>query len=62
MLRSLALAGRRFETWPEIVAAVEAATGDWNAHTHPFVWGRRQRHPTPPCSHRYSFPVKVLRI
>jgi hypothetical protein len=44
ILRSLALKGKRFETWKEICAAVEAATGDWNAHRHPFVWGRRQRH------------------
>ena len=43
-LRSLALKGRRFETWEEIVQAVEAATVYWNAHRHPFVWGRRRRH------------------
>ena len=47
VLRSLALKGRRFETWPEVVAAVEAATAYWNAHKHPFVWGRRRRHRTP---------------
>jgi transposase len=47
VLRSLALKGRRFETWPEVVAAVEAATTYWNAHKHPFVWGRRRRHRTP---------------
>ena len=35
-LRSLALKGRRFETWE--------ATAYWNAHRHPFVWGRRRRH------------------
>jgi transposase len=44
ILRSLALKGRRFESWEEIVAAVEAATAYWNAHRHPFVWGRRRRH------------------
>ena len=44
ILRSLALKGRRFESWEEIVAAVAAATGYWNAHRHPFVWGRRRRH------------------
>jgi transposase len=44
ILRSLALKGRRFETWEEICAAVEAATRYWNAHCHPFVWGRRRRH------------------
>ena len=44
ILRSLALKGNRFETWEEICAAVAAATGYWNAHRHPFVWGRRRRH------------------
>jgi hypothetical protein len=44
ILRSLALHGRRFETWAEICQAVQAATAYWNAHKHPFVWGRRRRH------------------
>jgi transposase len=44
VLRSLALKGRRFESWQEICQAVERATGYWNAHRHPFVWGRRRRH------------------
>lgn len=44
MLRSLALKGRRFETWEEIVKAVEAATAYWNQHRHPYIWGRRRRH------------------
>ncbi|WZO97177.1 IS630 family transposase [Isosphaeraceae bacterium EP7] len=44
VLRSLALKGRRFETWEEICQAVERATAYWNAHRHPFVWGRRRRH------------------
>jgi len=44
ILRSLALKGRRFETWAEICQAVERATTYWNAHKHPFVWGRRRRH------------------
>lgn len=43
-LRSLALKGRRFETWDEVVAAIEQATAYWNKHRHPFVWGRRRRH------------------
>jgi transposase len=43
-LRSLALKGRRFETWEEVCQAVEAGTRYWNAHRHPFVWGRRRRH------------------
>jgi transposase len=44
ILRSLALKGRRFETWEQICQAVEASTAYWNAHRHPFVWGRRRRH------------------
>lgn len=44
VLRSLALKGRRFETWDEIERAVDAATAYWNQHRHPFVWGRRRRH------------------
>jgi transposase len=44
ILRSLALKGRRFENWTEIVQAVEKATAYWNAHCHPFIWGRRRRH------------------
>jgi hypothetical protein len=43
VLRSLALKGRRFETWPAICEAVEQATTYWNQHRHPFVWGRRRR-------------------
>jgi transposase len=43
-LRSLALKGRRFQTWQEVVEAVQKATAYWNAHKHPFVWGRRRRH------------------
>ena len=44
ILRSLALKGRRFEAWPEIEEAVRRATAYWNAHKHPFLWGRRRRH------------------
>ena len=47
ILRSLALKGRRFEAWPEIEEAVRYATAYWNAHKHPFIWGRRRRHRTP---------------
>jgi len=43
-LRSLALKGRRFATWEQICDAVREATAYWNAHKHPFVWGRRRRH------------------
>jgi transposase len=43
-LKSLALKGRRFDTWKEIEEAVQKATAYWNAHKHPYVWGRRRRH------------------
>jgi len=43
-LRSLALKGRRFETWAEVCQAIREATVYWNAHRHPFVWGHRRRH------------------
>lgn len=46
VLRSLALKGRRFESWEEICQAVNAATAYWNKYRHPFVWGRRRRHQT----------------
>jgi hypothetical protein len=44
VLRSLALQGRRFETWAEVCQAVQEATRYWNAHRHPFIWGHRRRH------------------
>ncbi len=44
VLRSLALKGRRFESWEEVAQAVERATAYWNDHRHPFIWGRRRRH------------------
>ena len=43
-LRSLALKGRRFETVEEVITAITRATAYWNAHKHPYVWGRRRRH------------------
>jgi len=42
--RSLALKGRRVATWAEVAQAVADATRYWNAHRHPFIWGRRRRH------------------
>jgi transposase len=42
IVRSLALKGRRFTSWDALWQAVEAATRYWNAHRHPFVWGRRK--------------------
>lgn len=44
VLRSLALKGRRFETWEEVCRVVDEATAYWNKHRHPFLWGRRRRH------------------
>jgi transposase len=44
VLKSLALKGRRFESWEEVCRAIEEATAYWNGHRHPFVWGRRRRH------------------
>ncbi|MCI0700958.1 MAG: transposase [Planctomycetia bacterium] len=44
VLRSLALKGRRFETWEQVCEAVAKATEYWNGHKHPFRWGRRRRH------------------
>ena len=43
-LRSLALAGRFFETWEQIEDAIEKAKDYWNEHRHPYAWGRRRRH------------------
>jgi len=45
-LRTLALKGRRFETWSAVCQAVREATAYWNRHRHPFVWGHRRRHRT----------------
>ena len=47
VLRALAFKGRRFATWEELAAAVREATAYWNAHKHPFGWGRRRRHRPP---------------
>ena len=47
VLRSLALKGRRFETWAAVERAIRRATEYWNAHKHPFIWGRRRRHRIP---------------
>ena len=44
LLPWLAPKGRRFEIWSELAQAVERATAYWNAHRHPFRWGRRRRH------------------
>jgi hypothetical protein len=64
ILRSLALKGRRFETWDEVTNAIAAATAYWQAHKHPFIWGQRQRHRHRPLSvaRSVSFTTKIFRI
>lgn len=46
-LKSLALKGKRFETWEEMEPAVAKASAYWNQHKHPYVWGKRRRHRLP---------------
>jgi transposase len=50
ILRSLALKGRRFECWADMITAIEAATDYWNSHKHPFRWGRRRKRAKPSCT------------
>ena len=57
ILRSLALKGRRFASWEEVCAAVAAATDYWNAHRHPFRWGRKRRRRTPRASGVATLPL-----
>ena len=57
ILRSLALKGKRFESWPQICTAVAGATAYWNQHRHPFLWGRRRRHRIPRSSGVALVPV-----
>lgn len=59
VLRSLALKGRRFETWEAICEAIAAATAYWNQHRHPFVWGHRRRHRPRRLSGVAAVPVAV---
>ena len=47
VLRSLAFKGRCFATWEELATAAREATAYWQAHKHPFIWGRRRRHRPP---------------
>lgn len=58
VLRSLALKGRRFESWEEVCQAIREATAYWNAHRHPFIWGRRRRH-QPRRRPGIALPAKV---
>ena len=44
VLRSLALAGHRVETWDNLTSAIAQSTDYWHAHRHPFTWGQRRRH------------------
>jgi hypothetical protein len=62
VLRSLALNGRRFETWQAVSAAVTAATAYWNAHKHPFGWGQRRRHRPLRLVRSLTLTSKILRI
>lgn len=56
-LRSLALKGRRFETWEQVTQAIQAATNYWNKYKHPFIWGRRRRHQRRQGSEVTALPV-----
>jgi transposase len=47
VVKSLALKGRQFLTWEEVEQAVAKASAYWNAHKHPYVWGKRRRHRIP---------------
>lgn len=58
MLRSLALKGRRFETWEQVCEAIAQATAYWNAHRHPFVWERRRCH-RPHRSSGIAIPANI---
>jgi transposase len=44
VLHSRALAGRCFEIWDEVTAAIAQAMEYCNAHRQPFTWGQRRRH------------------
>ncbi len=57
VLRSLARKGRRFGSWGAVCRAVEAATAYWNAHRHPFLWGRRSRRQTARAAGVARLPV-----
>jgi len=39
-LRSLALAGRRFENIATVRSSIVKSTDYWNSHRHPYVWRR----------------------
>ena len=58
-LRSLALAGRRFETWADIVEAVAQATDYWNAHRYPFTWDAATAGAVSPALHSCRLCCKV---
>lgn len=46
-LRSIALAGKRFENVDEIKRDIAAGTMYWNDHKHPYCFGRARRRKTP---------------
>jgi hypothetical protein len=47
-LRSLALAGRRFDDGAALRSSIVKSTNYWNDHRHPYVWRKRY----PPISNR----------
>jgi hypothetical protein len=44
ILRPLAMKGKHLGDAPDVARAFSDATAYWNAHKHPFLWGRRRRH------------------
>jgi hypothetical protein len=56
VVHALALKGRRFETWDEVQEAIAQAQQYWQAHKHPFVWGRRRRHRHPVSKQPFISP------
>ncbi len=65
VVRSLALSGRRFETWAEVVSAIDAATAYWLAHKRintPSSGGQRRRHQPLRSARSVMFTTKILRM
>jgi len=38
VLKRLSIAGKRFEVWAEVEAAIAAGTQYWNKHRKPYKW------------------------
>jgi hypothetical protein len=66
ILRSLALAGQRFESWDEISEAIHRSTLYWNAHRHPLSGantagiGHGALPALPSCRGRHDLPDEPL--